>query len=406
MIYRGLDAPQLERLLFMQCTSELGKEILNRNLPLMQRLTAFLKQGLNEPQQRFIFVLDDFEANLDSRADGEQVLKPEVVDVLTALMQAITQSQQPHRLLITSRYDVRLPELNERIERIPLAALRGADLQKKCDRLEGFRKESDTDGGIQEQAKTIADGNPRLLEWLNKLLLDEETEPSRILDAMSKKVEEFREEILAQELLAQQSDAVRQMLSRMQIYELPIPYSAVLAICQDIPNLEHHVQRATAIGLLECDQISEEILYRLPRILMPLLEEVTDESFYQLALDKLYQQWWKAGCSEEQAIELRRLALLSHDDKKADEIGSRVGSCWRDQGRYREAGSLWEQILEKRQKLLGHEHSDVATSLNDIASLYIYQGRYQEAEPLYIQALQMYQKLLGQEHLLTRQLKR
>jgi tetratricopeptide (TPR) repeat protein len=399
VIYRGLDAPQLERLLFMQCTSELGKEILNRNLPLMQRLIAFLKQGLNEPHQRFIFVLDDFEANLDSRTDGEQVLKPEVVEVLTALMQAIVQSQQPHRVLITSRYDVRLPELNERIERIPLAALRGADLQKKCDQLEGFRKESDTDGGMQEKVKTIADGNPRLLEWLNKILLDEETDPNRILEAMSKRVQEFREEILAQELLAQQSDTVRQILSRMQIYELPVPYSAVSAICQDISNLEHHVQRATAIGLLECDLASGETLYRLPRILTPLLDTVSDESFYQMGLDELYRLWWgESGRSEERAIELLRLANHSKHYEIGDEIGSRIGYVWREQGRYREAGSIYEQILVKRQKLFGQEHPSVAISLNNLALLYDNQGRYEEAEPLYIQALQMSQKLFGQEH--------
>jgi tetratricopeptide (TPR) repeat protein len=398
VIYRELDAPQLERLLFMQCTSELGKEILNRNLSLMQRLTAFLRQGLNEPQQRFILVLDDFEVNLDSRTDGTQVLKPEVVEVLMALMRAIAQSQQPHRVLITSRYDVRLPELNERIERIPLAALRGADLQKKCDRLEGFRKASEPDGGIQEKAKTIADGNPRLLEWLNKILLDEKTDPNRILDAMAQRVQEFREEILAQELLAQQSDEVRQILSRMQIYELPVPYSAVSAICQDIPSLNHHVQRATAIGLLECDLASGGTLYRLPRILTPLLDTVSDESFYQMGLNELYRLWWGSGCSEERAIELLRLADHSEHYEIGDEIASCIGRLWDDQGRYREAGSIYEQILEKRQKLLGQEHPSVATSLNDLAVIYDTQGRYEEAEALQIHALLMRKKLLGQEH--------
>lgn len=76
---------------------------MNDKLPLMQRLTKFLQQGLNQPEQRFVFALDDFEANLELRADGVQVLKTGAIEVLMALLKANANSKLPHRLIITCR---------------------------------------------------------------------------------------------------------------------------------------------------------------------------------------------------------------------------------------------------------------------------------------------------------------
>jgi hypothetical protein len=100
VIYQGLDAAKLERLLNQQCTSPVGLGILNSELPLMQRLTDFLNRGLNDAQQRFMFVLDDFEANLEARSDGAQALKAEVVEVLNDLLQAVSRSKNLFEKLI------------------------------------------------------------------------------------------------------------------------------------------------------------------------------------------------------------------------------------------------------------------------------------------------------------------
>jgi len=52
VIYRQLDEDKLFKVLAEQCTSESGHEILNGKLPLMQRLTKFLQEGLNQREQR------------------------------------------------------------------------------------------------------------------------------------------------------------------------------------------------------------------------------------------------------------------------------------------------------------------------------------------------------------------
>lgn len=113
-IYRQLDEDKLLRQLAEQCLSETGQEILQGKLPVTQKLTKFLREGLNESAQRLIFIIDDFEANLELRTDGSAVLKPDTVPVLMSLLKAITQSRLPHRVIITSRYDFPLPEMDQR----------------------------------------------------------------------------------------------------------------------------------------------------------------------------------------------------------------------------------------------------------------------------------------------------
>jgi len=399
VLYRELDAQTLEGVLFRQCTSEVGLEILNSQLPLMQRLTAFLSRGLNRPDQKLMVVLDDFEANLEARVDGSQGLKPEVVEVLVALLQAMVGSGRPHRVLITSRYDFHLEELDERLHREPLAALQGADLQKKCERLLSFQPLSVVPPELQQQARRISDGNPRLLEWLDRILQDEQVNATVIMEQMNKRAAEFREEILAQELLDQQDESLHIMLARGLVFDLPVPISVMASIWREIPNWERQCQRAAALGLLELTPAKPEAAYRVSRILSPLLPTIIDEKLYTTATDALYQKWWTAsGVTEEQARELYRLAQLAQTNAIVNEIGSVLADRWNKQGRYQEAGRLYEQLLAVRRESLGEEHPDVATSYNNLAYLYNSQGRYQDAEPLYIKALELRQRLLGEEH--------
>jgi tetratricopeptide (TPR) repeat protein len=186
----------------------------------------------------------------------------------------------------------------------------------------------------------------------------------------------------------------------MQVFELPVPKSAIAAIVAGMNALEPPLQRAIALGLVECNRSGGETMYRLPHILMPLLEPIEDSALYQLGLNELYRLWWseETQCNEEQGIELYRLAELAQSDEIFIEIGDALGDRWREQGRYRDAILKWENVLEMSRKLLGTEHPDVASSLNNLAAFYFSQRRYEEAEPLYQQALEVLRKLLGTEH--------
>ncbi|MEH1952236.1 MAG: tetratricopeptide repeat protein [Nostoc sp.] len=355
--FRQLDEDKLLKTLAEQCTSERGHEILNGKLPLMQRLTKFFTEGLNTKEQRFAFVLDDFEANLDLR-NGVYVLQPQVVDVLLALLKAMQNSQLPHKVIITCRYNFTLSELNHRLYREPLGALGGADLIKKYNRLDSFNGSWQFQPDLPERAKQAADGNPRLLEWLDKILQNSPKSPEAergvemILQKMADKEKEFREDILAQVLLKQQTPALRQILGKLLVYELPVPQAAISPICEDISSWESHIQRAEILGLLEVTLTNNtERLYRVPRILSPLLEfpeNPKGEELYKQAAQILYRLWWEEaeGATEAKTLEIHRLALLGQYEDIAAKIAILLANRLQNQSRFREAIYLCKSTLE------------------------------------------------------------
>ncbi|NJO58924.1 MAG: CHAT domain-containing protein, partial [Richelia sp. RM2_1_2] len=425
VIYRGLDQAKLINLLSQQCTSEAGHEILNGKLPLTQRLTKFLQAGLNCDTQRFMFVLDDFEANLELQGQN-YVLKPEVVSVLTALFQAIKQSRLPHRLIITSRYDFRLPQFDRNLYREPLAALRNADLIKKYNRLQSFNGTIKIEPELGLRAKKAADGNPRLLEWLDKILSDGITDVAVILAKIESKEKQFREDILAEELLKQQDVDLKKLLGTALIYELPVVKDAISAICQDIGSLDNHIQRAVSLGLLEVNLIGIQELYRVSRILEPLLAVAEDgESLAGEAARVLYRLWWEEAetSTEEQRLEIHRLALLGRETEIAAKITSALGNSWKNQSRFREAVELCKSTLDitedyrvlhslaRSEAELGdvklaeqhyqqalelcpqEDETEKASIIHHLAIIYAQQGEVETAIALYQQSLELKEKI-------------
>ncbi|MEH1884782.1 tetratricopeptide repeat protein [Nostoc sp.] len=432
--FRQLDEDKLLKTLAEQCTSERGHEILNGKLPLMQRLTKFFTEGLNTKEQRFAFVLDDFEANLELR-NGVYVLQPQVVDVLLALLKAMQNSQLPHKVIITCRYDFTLSELNHRLYREPLAALGGADLIKKYNRLDSFNGSWQFQPDLPERAKQAADGNPRLLEWLDQILQNSPKSPEAergvemILQKMADKEKEFREDILAEELLKQQTPALRLMLGKLLVYELPVPLAVISPICEDISSWESHIQRAEILGLLEVTLTNNtERLYRVPRILSPLLEfpeNPKGEELYKQAAQILYRLWWEEAESstEAQRLEIHRLALLGKDEEIAGKIGNSLAGYLRNQSRFWEAIHLCKSTLEitKNHSVLReiayceHKMGEVDQALNyyqqalnlcpaedeqELASIYHHfgmlkddKGEVDEAIALYNQSLEITERI-------------
>ncbi len=432
--FRQLDEDKLLKTLAEQCTSERGHEILNGKLPLMQRLTKFFTEGLNTKEQRFAFVLDDFEANLELR-NGVYVLQPQVVDVLLALLKAMQNSQLPHKVIITCRYNFTLSELNHRLYREPLGALGGADLIKKYNRLDSFNGSWQFQPDLPERAKKAADGNPRLLEWLDKILQNSLKSPEAergvemILQKMADKEKEFREDILAQVLLKQQTPALRLMLGKLLVYELPVPLAAISPICEDISTWESHIQRAEILGLLEVTLTNNtERLYRVPRILSPLLEfpeNPKGEELYKQAAQILYRLWWEEAESstEAQRLEIHRLAFLGKDEDIAGKIGNSLAGHFRNKSRFREAILLCKSTLEitKNHSVLKeiayceHQMGEVEQALQyyqqalnlcpaederELASIYHYlgilkadKGEVDEAITLYNQSLEITQRI-------------
>ena len=348
VIHRGLDEDKLISLLSQYCQTETGQGILSEKLPLRQRLSKFLKSGLNQPKEQLIFVLDDFEANLQARGES-WVLSTEAAPIFEALLEAIAQSPLAHRFLITCRYQFELePKLQRYFVAKQLQALRGADLTKKCQRLLSFSTDSTVEADLRDQAQAIADGNPRLLEWLDLLLQQSDLDMTSILAAMRGKEQEFLEDILAEQLLAQQSAAFRQLLALGLIFRVPVPQAALAAVWEGA-DLERCLERGRALGLIEVFERPNALpTYRVPRLLAGLVVLPGDgEVLAKVGAEVLHRLWWESDfeISEEQALEIHRLALVGKVENIVDEISVGITNLWIINNRFRETVLLCQKTL-------------------------------------------------------------
>jgi tetratricopeptide (TPR) repeat protein len=309
---------------------------------------------------KLLLVLDDFEQNLE--ADCATLQTP-VAAWLGDLLWALTESQAPHRLLITCRYEFSGFSGWGRLFHQPLAQFKDGDWQKKCAQLAAFCPGSPVDAAVQARAMALADGNPRLLEWLDKVLRGEvgagsqgsespgQVDTAALLDELEQNPAELREQVLAKTLLAQMDVAMGDLLQRGRVFELPVPLAALREICGEAPGLERYLARAVALGLLETDRPEPDLSQpdlpvRVPRVLP--LEPVTDTALAAQAARVLYRMWWEAAESstEAQHLEIHRLALLGKVGDVAAAIGNAIAGNWKNRSRFREGVKLCQATLE------------------------------------------------------------
>jgi len=410
-----IDEPSLvSRLVDKLDDNEQRKQLQNPDEELKFRLKRVFQQLSEAGEKPFLLVLDDFENNLEPRQDSF-VLKTAAAEVLTALVWAIRETYTNHRLIITCRYDFEFSQL-QYFYKQPLEGMRGADLTKKCNRLEAFGAKSQVDEALKSQARRLADGNPRLLEWLDKILQNSTVDQVAILNRLEVDAVELREQVLAEALLQQMDETMGEMLSQGLVFELPVPREALSAVCENIPNLADYINRAVALGLLE---VSPDESLRVPRIL-PLTLSTHVETLHQQAAEVLYRLWWEEGETsiEEEGLEIHRLALLGKKGEIASIVGSSLAIYWMKKSRFREALYLCKSTLDafedyrifhtlgRSEKELGEieqaqqhyqqalelcpatEETEKAAIIHNLAGIYADTGKIEEAIALYHQVLQ------------------
>jgi tetratricopeptide (TPR) repeat protein len=435
-----IDEPSLvSRLVDKLDDNEQRKQLQNPDEELKFRFKRVFQQLSDDGEKPFLLVLDDFEVNLELtsppapllQGEGSLVppfprregglgglgrLQPIAAEVLTALVWAIRETYTNHRLILTCRYDFEFSQLRYFYKQ-PLEGMRGADLRKKCNRLVAFGEKSPVDEALKSQARRLADGNPRLLEWLDKILQNSTVDQVAILNRLEVDAVELREQVLAEALLQQMDETMGEMLSQGLVFELPVPREALTAVCENIPNLADYINRAVALGLLE---VSPDESLRVPRIL-PLTLSTHVETLHQQGAEVLYRLWWKEGetRTEEEVLEIHRLALLGKQGEIASEMGMFVTNKWINTSRFRETLHLCKYTLNtiesykiltnlaRSEQELGNieqaqqhyqqalelcpatDEKVKATIIHNLASIYADTGKIEEAIALYQQSLQI-----------------
>ncbi|MBO4159343.1 CHAT domain-containing protein [Micromonospora antibiotica] len=269
----------------------------NEQLPLPVRLRYLLDADGPLGDTPCLFVFDDFETgNLDTRDDGSRVLAPAMAEILPALLTAIRDTGSPSRVVITSRYRFPTPA-GTTLAVEALETLTPVEQTKKITNLTNLRPESTINPTIRSRAIEAAAGNPRLLDWLNRIVGDAALDVDGLLAAIEGEADRFRREtVLADNLLDSQPLELRRMLARINVVELPIPAATVHALHQH-PEAARHLQRAVELGLLEegTDPDTREPRYFVSNILHPLVRPLlTDDEHTEAcaaAARSLYQLW-------------------------------------------------------------------------------------------------------------------
>ncbi|MEZ5450999.1 MAG: hypothetical protein R3E89_19240, partial [Thiolinea sp.] len=198
-----------------------------------------------------------------------------------------------------------------------------------------------------DQAKNLAAGNPRLLEWLDKVLQEKDRLPVTALFARLEAEEKsFREDVLLAELVKALTTAQRHILACAALYQIPVPLAAIASL-EAVVNCRQQLQASVKLGLVEISQQAGEPYYfvsnLLDKVLQGELDEKQTEHLAGVASRYLVEQTADKR-SETEALEIVRLALLGKEGKIAAEVGSPVLQRWYNDDRYREAKDWCQRI--------------------------------------------------------------
>ncbi len=275
----------------------INKLLTEPGLTLEERIRFILDGPLTDVA--CVFVFDDFEhGNLDDDGNGGYVCTPAALEVVTALATAIARTGSQSRVIITSRHDFPLPP-GVAAQRESLSALRGADLEKKLQLTANLGSSSALAPAVRRHAIDAAAGIPRLVERIDRLISDPGTDHEQILGTIDATAVEYREELLAEKLLAAQQPETRRMLALAAIYEIPVPVAATAALVAG-GAVSSSLARAVAVGLIDTGPhpTSGEHRYLVSNLLKPLLggiaERLTDKdrvAAFGLGARALYELW-------------------------------------------------------------------------------------------------------------------
>ncbi len=300
-------------------TRKLIADLEDNQLELKYRLTDLFNQLAKLGEKPFLFILDDFEWNLEPR-EGRYILKPKVAPILEALVEAIQETGTEHRIIITCRYKFN-SELLEFLFSQGLEPLRKAELIKKLNRLDHFNSENLSED-TYNRALNLADGNPRLLEFLNNEILGREDTEDK-LTKLEQSPELWKEQIICSELYELINEPLQEVLSHCLVYELRVSMIALEAVCDSLPQYQQQLQRGLDLGLIEKspEPRKQDRVYRVSRILphiipnIQLPEAPKVYSLYRKANEELYQLWGnKENKSEEKWREIFRLLFANKEN--------------------------------------------------------------------------------------------
>ena len=336
-----------------------------------------------------LLIFDDFEWNLEPQEDGTYKIRPEPARVLQAVIEAVINTN--HKIIITCRYNkfdsgnCILPHFYPQGLEPPSKS----DLVKLLRRLENFNSDR-VEARLQERAKKVAAGNPRLLEELNTVLGKSSAVAQRELEEYEKDPNK-KESIIWREVYDQikKDIELEAVLGWGLVYRIPVPRSFLVEVCGE---KEEQIEKGINLGLIEesSEREEENRLYRvspiLPKTISNIHLPVHEQELLLLqrqAYNLLNSLWAnKENRNEERWAEIFRLAFADkgNPERFREQFDKMISVQYNS-----EADRAYEKELRKEKEYLMANQEQIYQKLEE----YLRQKDWKKAD--YETAYIMYQ---------------
>jgi hypothetical protein len=321
-------------------------ETLNRPKIEFRRQLKGLFELIERQGRKLLLVLDDFEQNIPEAnvADGSLWLTAGAWSALQALCFALEESGTASRLIVTCRYYLENALPDHRLFVQELSGMAPADIGKKTRAMVEGVPAGQRNSQREAKIVKVADGNPRLLEWL--MALPPDVIEDAFLDRLGAEVNRFRAKILARKLIGALREPERKALARMTLFELAVPMAVVAELAEGAS-----LEAAVCLRLLEKRMVHGECLYRVTSVLDPLLRSALSEEEWsdarRRAARKLYEVWWEGREKqiEPRGLEIVRISVSAGEAESAVVPANAIAGHWFSRGRYQEAAALCRSVL-------------------------------------------------------------
>ena len=399
------NSPSLEDALkdaFIVSQDEKAREILELPLGITERLTLLCSSSFKT--NHYLLLLDDFEQNLENANKGQPgPLMSEAGELLTVLLQKLPLAGKQTQLIVTCRYDFSLVCNNidlveAHLEKIPIPGFSYSENQKKMKVLKSiFNCE---DRKLKDFLLDAGCGNPRLLEWLDRLIeVSDDADMSSLLEKVKGKRAEFIEVHVLRELIAYSGEQLPDFLRCLSIYRRPVPMEGIRRITEGtgISVWQPLLKKGVGLSLIEFDPNSRR--YMVSALVQDeLLPPHGDYSTFHRFAFTYYRELCdgKDNLDARLAEELVYHALGCGEEDTAVLHGARLVSCMHRRLAIRVALNVGEWILSSKKKKTCMEAD--AFLFNEVAVSAFSLGEYRKALGYYRNALAIDCELYGEEH--------
>ncbi|MGE0086203.1 MAG: tetratricopeptide repeat protein [Desulfococcaceae bacterium] len=293
-----------------------------------------------------ILYFDNFEDNLE-QAREPFVLTAQSLEVLAPVLAAYDRSRGKVKLMISTRFpfvlEINGRNLADKLTDIPLASFQDADLDKKIAELPRISQSAHKNLYLN-----IAGGNPRLLDWLEKIAADEAKYDLKEMEDLSQKKREELIGYLADILKKAEGTDFSSFLHRAAVFRRPVTADAF----ETFGN-QNLLDRAVNLTLME-KEISpgQDARYWV----LPVIREQQWEKLNPAEQKDMHSTAFAWYDREIEAVESPPMAWLEQAVHHALAAGQIRHACDHaiDLGKMMTDMQLYRQRVEMQQQVVDH----------------------------------------------------